>query len=280
MGGAGVGMTEIPESDGVEAVQVALQAGINYIDTSPLYSESETRFGLALRGVPRDSYILSTKTGTHKEHWKDYSGDGTRWTVENSLKTLGVEYIDLLLVHDPDDIEPVFAKGGALDTLEQLRNEGVIRYIGLGQRNHAFHRRAIASNRFDVILTFLDYTPIRTTALTGGLLQAANDAQVGVINGSPFSFGLLAGDPAPWADFDGTREGDMAAKFRKFCQEKGVPPEAVALQHSLRQPLVHCTLTGAKNAHEVRQNLEAGRAALPPGIWDELENLHLTEGQE
>lgn len=279
MGGAGVG-GEVPEADGVAAVEAALAGGVNYLDTSPLYGDSETRFGIALRGISRESYVLSTKTGTHRNYWKDYSGEATRWTVSNSLKLLGVDYIDLLLVHDPDDIEPVFALGGALDVLEELKAEGVIRSIGLGQRRHDWHRRAIDSGRFDAILTYNDYHPLRTTALSSGLLEAAHASDVGVINGSPFAFGLLAGKPAPWANFENTREGEAGVRFLEWCRANDISAPAVALQFCLRQRLIQTTLTGAATAKEVEENLNAARETLPDDVWDELDKLNLTHGQE
>ena len=180
LGGAGIGMRAVTDEGAIETVRQALQAGINYVDTSPLYGESERRVGLALQGVPRGDYVLSTKTGTHPERRGDYSWDGTHWSVENSLRLLKTDRIDLLLVHDPRDeadMEAIFGPRGALEALESLKAQGVIGAVGLGQRNHDWHRRAILSGRFDAILTYNDYHPIRTTALTGGLLELAETAR-------------------------------------------------------------------------------------------------------
>ena len=178
-GGVGVGGLyggDVTDRQAVETVEAVLASGINFLDTSPFYAESERRLGLALSGVPRGSYILSSKTGTHPDRWQDYTRDGTLWTVENTLKLLKTDRLDLLLVHDPETMEPVLAPGGALETLEDLRRQGVISYIGLGQRRHDFHRQAIDTGRFDVILTYNDYHVTRTTAYTGGLLQHAEEA--------------------------------------------------------------------------------------------------------
>lgn len=287
LGGAAFGGVygAVADAEGVAAVEYALSHGINYIDTSPLYGESERRIGIALRGVPRSEYTLSTKTGTHPERRGDFSWDGTLWSVENSLRLLGTDYVDILLVHDPDDIEPVFAPHGALEALEHLKSQGVIGAIGLGQRRHDWHRRAIGSGRFDVILTFNDYHPVRTTALTGGLLEAAKAHDIGVLNGSPLAHGLLVGNdprnlPPEVQPRHGERERHAAARLYDFAQQHGVPVNAVALQFSLRQPLIHCTLSGSRTPAELAQNLDAVLMPLPETLWDELDTLSLPAGQE
>lgn len=286
MGGAGFGGRDtVTDQEAIETVQYALAQGINYVDTSPLYGESERRVGLALEGVPRAEYLLSTKTGTHPEHRGDYSWDGTLWSVENSLRLLKTDYIDLLLIHDPDNeghIETIFGPRGALEALEHLKAQKVIGSIGLGQRRHDWHRRAILSGRVDVILTYNDYHPTRTTALTDGLLALAQQHDVGVINGSPMAHGLLSGgDPMQMTLHMHMPERDVAAAKRLYdwCNARQVSQLAVVLQFCLRQPQIGCTLTGAKLVSELAQNLEAIRTPLPETLWTELESLHLTADQ-
>ena len=284
LGGAGIGgiyQNTVADRDTVETVELALTSGINFIDTSPLYGESERRLGIALRGVDRKSYFLSTKTGTHPDYKQDYSWDGTLHTVENSLKLLGADYFDILLVHDPDKIEPVFAKRGALEALEWLREQGVVKNIGLGQRRHDFHKLAIKSERFDVILTYNDYHVTRTTALMEGLLEIAAEHNIGVLNGSPMGHGLLTGvDPRTLhTPHLVERDAKAATTFYDWCQSKKLNQKAVVLQSCLKQPLIHCTLTGAKNKQELHENLEALQDEIPDYVWEDLKALKLTEGQ-
>ncbi len=284
LGGVGVGGAyggAVTERDCVETVEHALESGINFIDTSPLYGDSERRLGIALSGVPRESYFLSTKTGTHRDRWQDYTRDGTLWSIENSLKLLKTDRFDVVLVHDPESLNPVLAPGGALETLEDLRRQGVLRFIGLGQRRHDFHRQAIETGRFDVILTYNDYHVTRTTAYTSGLLQVAEQHEVGVLNGSPMAHGLLSGaDPRTLKTHHQTERDTMAAaRLYDWCQQKKVNLRAVVLQSCLRQNLIHCTLTGAKTAAELQQNLDALQDPLPDHVWQDLAALKLTEGQ-
>jgi aryl-alcohol dehydrogenase-like predicted oxidoreductase len=275
LGGAGIGglYGETADKAAIETVELAFERGIRYLDTSPLYAESERRIGLALEGVRRDSYVLSTKTGTHPRRLQDYSWDGTMWTVENSLKLLKTDYIDLLLIHDPVTIEPAFAERGALDALEDLKRQKVIGHIGLGQRNLDFHKTAIQSGRVDVILTFNDYHPIRQVA-NDDTLPRAEDNNIGVLNGSPLAHGFLAVDD-PFAlpmelRSHAMAEGDWEKllKIHAFCKKHHISPIALSLQFCLRQPRIHCTLTGAKNPDELKVNLEATEESLPENLWE------------
>jgi aryl-alcohol dehydrogenase-like predicted oxidoreductase len=286
LGGAGLGggYGPVAEEEAIAAVRLALAQGIDYIDTSPLYGDSERRLGIALDGIPRASYHLSTKTGTHPSRRGDYSWEGTLWSVENSLRLLKTDYFDLLLVHDPEDMEPVFAARGALDALEHLKAQGVVRNIGLGVRSHVFHRLAIESGRFDAILTYNDYHPLRTTALE--LAELAEQHDVGVLNGSPLAHGLLIGeDPlgrnakmtAALSQTAPAPDVQKASRLYQWCEENGVPMVAVVLQFCLREPRLHCILTGAKTSAELQQNLEAATLPLPPETWGRLAALQLAD---
>jgi aryl-alcohol dehydrogenase-like predicted oxidoreductase len=269
------------EREAIEAVQYAIEQGLDYIDTSPFYGESERRIGMAIAGLPRESLILSTKTGTHPQRSQDYSWDATMWSVENSLRLLRTDWIDLLLVHDPRDIEPVFAPRGALEALEHLKEQGVIRAIGLGQRRFDFHRRAIESGRFDVILTFNNYHPLDVSAAEW-LLPLAAEHDVGVLNGAAMAHGLLTGQDPDEIAAQGRLDHlsallPAARRLYRWCQERRVPVPAIVFQFCMRQPLIHCTLTGVKNRAELEENLRGATMPLSKGIWEELEALRLPE---
>lgn len=272
LGGVGMGGLYGPadEGDSIATVWRALDLGMNYVDTSPLYLESERRFGVALRDVPRDRYYLSTKMGTHPSRRGDYSAETTRWSIENSLKLLGTRYVDLLMVHDPPDIEAPLAPGAAFDVLHEYKQEGVCGAVGMGQRNHDFHRRAIDAGRVDAILTFADYNLVRQTAAP--LIDYAASAGVGVILAQAVLAGLLAG-PDPAGDERLRKHPDYAAArgWWEWAREREVSLPAVALQFALRNPNVSCVLVGAKTPKEVEENLAAVSAPLPDGIWSEVE---------
>jgi aryl-alcohol dehydrogenase-like predicted oxidoreductase len=290
LGGAPLGTDRVSDDEAVACIQYAVEQGLDYFDTSAGYGggTSEKRFGLALEGVPRASYVLSTKTGSHPDRRGDYSWDGTMWSVENSLRRLKTDYFDLVLVHDPfyhnpEGMKPVMAKDGAVDALEHLKEQGVIRAIGLGQKRFDHHQIAIESGRFDAILTFGNYHPLDTSAAEW-LLPLAAKHDVGVINGSAMMHGLLGGlDPDEvyarrdsWGGSVG-RLLPAARTFYNWCQEKGVDMGQVIFQFCLRQTLIHCTLTGARTTAQLEQNLRAATTPLPEEIWDELVALGLPQ---
>jgi aryl-alcohol dehydrogenase-like predicted oxidoreductase len=260
------------DATAVATVKRALEVGINYLDTSPLYKESERRFGIALRelGGPPPGTFISTKTGTHPSRPYDYSGEATRWSVENSLKLLGLDRVDLVLVHDPPSMEPVFAPGGALETLERLRDEGKLRAIGLGCRPHEHHRQAIRSGRFDVILTFADYNLVRQSAAP--LVDEAYEAGVGVLMAQVVLAGQLAGpDPLENPHTRERPDARAAHAWWVWARNRGVPIQAVAVQWVLRNPKVGCVLIGPRTPREVEENVRMATMPLPEGIWAEVD---------
>jgi aryl-alcohol dehydrogenase-like predicted oxidoreductase len=273
LGGVGLGGLRTADDDAVavETVRRAIERGVNYLDTSPLYCESERRVGLALSalgGRPAGLY-LSTKTGTHPLRRGDYSAAGTRWSVENSLRLLGVDSVDLLLVHDPESMEPVLAPGAALDELERMRDEGKFRWIGLGVREHDKLQTAIRTGRFDVILTYADYNLIRQTAVP--LIEEAADRGVGVILAQVFLAGLLAGiDPAE-TQYANRPDAGMARDWWLWARERGVSLRALALQFCLRNPRVGTVLVGADTPDQVDEILAAADEEIASDIWAEVE---------
>ena len=267
MGGAGIGRSNVTDDEAIEAVHRAIELGVNYLDTAPLYGESERRVGLALAGGWREKIYLATKTGTHPEWRGDYSASGTRRSVENSLRLLGTDYLDVCLVHDPSSMDAVIAKDGAFEELQRMREEGLVKFIGLGVREHEFHRIAIETGVVDVILTYLDYNLIRQTA-ADSLLPLARENDIGVINGSPIAMGLLSGlKPHPNSR---PPDGEKAYQLWKWAEENNQNLLNLAIQFCLRQPLIHINLTGSKDATEVEQNFVAATTPVPEEIWERL----------
>ena len=267
MGGAGIGRSNVTDDEAIEAVHRAIELGVNYLDTAPLYGESERRVGLALAGGWREKVYLATKTGTHPEWRGDYSASGTRRSVENSLRLLGTDYLDVCLVHDPSSMDAVIAKDGAFEELQRMREEGLVKFIGLGVREHEFHRIAIETGVVDVILTYLDYNLIRQTA-ADSLLPLARENDIGVINGSPIAMGLLSGlEPHPNSR---PPDGEKAYQLWKWAEENNQNLLNLAIQFCLRQPLIHINLTGSKDATEVEQNFVAATTPVPEEIWKRL----------
>ena len=192
--------------------------------------------------------------------------------MESSLRTLGLDSIDLAQVHGVDsvDMDTVLAPGGTLDELDRLRGEGKLRAIGLAVYGRDFHRIAIASGRFDFILTHDDYSLVRQT--DGPLIEEAAAADIGVLLGRVLMVGLLAGDD-PLANAQLASHPDAAAAHEWWCwaREREVPLQAVAIQFAMRNPGVSSATVGASSVREVEENVAAATFPLPDGIWAEVE---------
>ena len=177
------------ETETIDAIHRAIELGIDYLDTYP--RSGEERWGKALAGGLREKIYLQAKVSPPGPN-KDYSGNTTRRSVENSLKLLRTDYLDSVLIHDPIAIEDPLGPGRALDELLKMKEEGLIRHIGLGVRQHEFHRVAIETGHIEVVLTFLDYN-LLDQSVAQTTLPLAREHDVGIILASPLGMGSLTG---------------------------------------------------------------------------------------
>ncbi|MEV5280410.1 aldo/keto reductase [Streptomyces sp. NPDC052811] len=276
-------------------VEAAWTAGIRTFDTAPHYGLglSERRLGAALRDRPRDSYTLSSKVGrllvphprggahddlangfavpaTHRRVW-DFSADGVLRSLEASLQRLGLDRIDIVLLHDPDDHADQ-ALREAYPALERLRAEGVIGAIGVGMNQSALPARFLRETDIDTVLLAGRYTLLEQDSLTELLPEAAARGR-SVIIGGVFNSGLLT-DPRPGATYDYAPAPrpvlDRALRLRAVCERHGVPLRAAALRFPFGHRAVASVLTGARSPHEVRDTVEQLGRPIPAALWDEL----------
>jgi D-threo-aldose 1-dehydrogenase len=308
LGGAPLGnlFAPIDDGDAIALVRHAFDRGVRYFDTAPHYGSglSEHRIGAALRGVPRDDYVLSTKVGRllepdptapHDQHgyvdvlpfvqrW-DYSFDGTLRSIDDSLQRLGLARIDYVFVHDVardahGDAQPQRfreAMDGALPALARLRAEGTIAGFGLGVNEWQVCADALAHADLDVLLLAGRYTLLDQTALPE-LLPLCVKRGTRVVVGGPFNSGILA---------TGTRPADgrtvyfnyapappdviaRAAAIERLCASHGVALKAAALQFPRAHPAVACVLAGARTASELDENLALAAHPIPEAYWREL----------
>ena len=294
-GGAGIGNLFAPVSDDQAraAVDAAWDAGIRVFDTAPHYGLglSERRIGAALRDRPRSEFVVSTKVGrvlepvdvpsgddlangfavpvTHRRVW-DFSADGVRRSLEASLERLGLDGVDLALIHDPDDHEGQ-ALAEAYPALAELRDEGVVGAIGVGMNQTRIPLRFVHETDIDVVLLAGRYTLLDREGAK--LLDAARERGVGVIIGGVFNSGLLV-DPKPTSTYDyATVEPDVLQKalaLKAICEGHGVPLRAAALQFPLRHPAVKSVLIGARSPEEVRDCVAMAAVPIPDALWAEV----------
>ncbi|NDK25576.1 aldo/keto reductase [Streptomyces sp. TR1341] len=295
LGCAALGNLYRPVSDARAraTVDAAWAAGIRCFDTAPHYGLglSERRLGAALRGRPRAEYTVSTKVGrllmpdagggddlangfavpaTHRRVW-DFSAAGVRRSLEESLARLGLDHVDIALLHDPDDHgEQAFRE--AYPALERLRDEGVVRAIGAGMNRTAMLTRFVRDSDVDLVLCAGRYTLLDPSALEDLLPEAAARGR-SVLVGGVFNSGLLA-DPRAGARYDygvAPRElVERALRMREVCVRHGVALRGAALRFPLGHPAVAGVLLGARSPEEVADGTARFGERPPGALWAEL----------
>ena len=255
-------VSHVDEAETIATVERALKLGIDYFDTYP--GENEDRWGRALSGVERSSYYLQAKVGLHPERPRDFSGEATRWSVEQSLQSLGVDYLDAVLVHDPPDIADPLGPGRAFDELQKMKEEGLVRHIGLGVREHAFHKAAIEAGRAEIVLTFLDYT-LLDQSVSRTTMRLARQRGTGLILASVFGMGRLTGVEPQRV------EEPRAHAMWQWCQEQDVDIKHLAMQFCLDAPIDGIVMSGPADRHQLQDAYDAATSEVPDEIWADFE---------
>lgn len=286
MGTAPIGnATHVSDADAEATVQRAYELGVRLFDSAPLYGGgvAETRVGRALRGIPRESYVISTKIGRVVSNNPgplpfDYSYDGIMRCIEGSLQRLNTDRIEIVLVHDPDNHEQE-ALESAFPTLQELRRQGVIKAVGAGMNQWQMEQRFAEQADPDVFLLAGRYTLLEQTSL--GFLQLCQEKGIGIFLGGVFNSGILATGPvanaqyqyaaAPAAILEKTRQIDAV------CQRFGVGLNVAALHFAQAHPTVTALVVGAVKPAEVEANVAALAMAVPGELWQELRAQGLIE---
>ena len=262
-------LNQCSESETISTNLRAIELGINYIDTYP--GHNEERWGKALQNGRREQIYLQAKVGTHPQRRKDFSVEGTRWSVEQSLRSLQTDYLDAVLIHDPIQIEDAIAPNRALDELVRMKEAGLIGSIGLGVRSHDFHRSAIETGQIDIILTFLDYT-LLDQSVAETTLPLARQHDVGIILASVFGMGLLTGlEPDLESDRRHPDREPIAHRLWQWCQTEGLNIRHLAMQFCLQAPINGIVMFGPSSIQHVEEAVQAAKANVPFHIWQELE---------
>lgn len=303
-GGASLGnlYREIGDEDARATLSAAWDAGIRYFDTAPFYGYglSERRLGEFLRSQASDQWVLSTKVGRLMRPATavdradefvrplpftpifDYSYGGVMQSYEDSVQRLGVEKIDVLLMHDlgrythgPRHEEMLAAAlGGGLRAMHELKRSGAVRAIGLGVNEISICELVLDRHELDCILLAGRYSLLEQAALRG-LFKTCEQRGVSIVIGGPYNSGILAtGSRAASPKFDyGDASKDVLGRVQRIesvCERHGVALPAAALQFCLAHPAVASVIPGLANAREVRDTLIYMRAEIPDAFWQEL----------
>lgn len=276
-------------------LDAAWGAGIRYFDTAPYYGLglAERRLGRFLRGYPRDEFVISSKVGRlleTNEHptaqgdavfdvpgdvrvVRDYSRDGVLRSLEASLRRTGLDRLDIVFVHDPDD-DWAQAADEAMPALADLRDQGVIGAIGAGMNQSRMLERFLRETAADVVMLAGRYTLLEQAALDD-VLPAATELGKTVIAAGAFNSGLLAQDrPAPGAKynyFDAPPEVvARAQRIAEICEAHHTTLPAAAIAFPLGHPAVVTVALGMRTPDEVARNIELFSRPVPAALWEHL----------
>jgi D-threo-aldose 1-dehydrogenase len=306
LGGAPLGeiYDRLPEDQALGTVAAAHDAGIALFDTAPLYGFglSEHRYGHVLRQRPRGSFVLSTKVGRlmrpqpaetiDRGKWTgglnfqqvyDYGYDGVMRSFEHSLLRLGMNRVDILLIHDVDvwthgtreaaDARFAEAMEGAYKALDELRGAGTIGAIGVGLNEADMCARFARAGDFDCMLLAGRYTLLEQEALDD-FLPLAEEKGIGLMIGGAFNSGILATGPEETAKYNykpaPPEVRERVTRIQAVCQAHAVPLPAAAVQFPLAHPAVATVVLGAVRADEVQRNLAAMAHPIPAALWRDL----------
>jgi D-threo-aldose 1-dehydrogenase len=261
----------ISEPQAVETVQYSLAQGVTLFDTAPAYGDggSEQRLGLALADAPRAGYVISTKVRREGGH---YTAEAAERSLHLSLERLRTDYVDMYLIHDPDGLEEE-ALQLAYPALQRLREEGLVRLIGVGAMRVAPLERFARETDCDVFMLAGHYTLLDYDGLE--LLNLCRRKGIGVMLGAPLNTGILATGARPGARYN-YREAPPAilervAQIQTVCARHETPLLAAALQFPLTHPAVASVVVGAQSPAEVAANLAAISQPIPSALWAELQ---------
>jgi D-threo-aldose 1-dehydrogenase len=286
---------EVSDADARSTIDVAWELGVRYFDTAPHYGLglSERRLGAALASRPRDAYVLSSKVGrllepvqvagglddqgfvvpaTHRRVW-DFSRKGIRRSLEESLERLGLDRLDIVYLHDPDEHwADVLETGYA--ALEELRTAGIVGAIGAGMNQSAMLADLVRQTDIDVVMLAGRYTLLEQDALDD-LLPLCCERRVAVVAAGVFNSGLLARarppDDAKYNYADAPRAlVERAQAIARICERHGTTLPAAALAFPLAHGAVASVCVGARSAAQMRRNAALHCEAIAPDLWSEL----------
>jgi aryl-alcohol dehydrogenase-like predicted oxidoreductase len=240
-------------NEALRCVQVALDLGMNFIDTSPFYGRgtSECLLGFALRGVPRDKYILGSKLGRYAGNHFDFSAKRVVESVDVSLERMGVDHLDIMLCHDIEFVEMSQIVNETLPALRKIQQQGKVKHIGVsGYPMHMF-QYILDRAPLDVVLSYNHYTLQNT--MFADLVPYLKSKNVGIMNAAPFSARLLTNAPLPVWHKATPQVRQIAKAAADHCASKGVDIAQLALQYSIANEDMTTCIVGSASPDNVRK---------------------------
>jgi aryl-alcohol dehydrogenase-like predicted oxidoreductase len=269
----GAEFRQVDLQEALKSVHTALDLGMNFIDTSPYYGRgmSEVLLGVALRGVPRDKYLLGTKLGRYDAAHFDFSARRVVESVDISLHRMGVSHLDIILCHDIEFVEMSQIVEETLPALRRLQKQGKVRSVGISGYPMNIFRYVLERAELDVVLSYNHYT-LQNTMLAD-LVPYLRSKDVGIMNAAPFSARLLTNLPLPPWHKATPQVREICRAAAEHCQKRGVEIAQLALQFSVaNQDLATC-IVGSANPANVRKWAEWTQQPIDQTLLAEVQTI-------
>ncbi len=260
--------------DALRSVRVALDGGLNFIDTSPFYGRgmSEVLLGIALRGVPRESYQLCSKLGRYDLEHFDFSAKRVAESVDVSLHRLGTDHLDICLCHDIEFVDMAQIVEETLPALRKAQAQGKVRFVGISGYPMKAFRYVLERAEVDCVLSYNQYT-LQNTRFADELLPLLEEKGVGAMNAGPFSARLLTNAPLPAWLKEPEHVKAAARQAAEHCASKGVDIAKLALQFSLAHPGITTTIAGSANPANIQRWVEWAAEPLDEELLAEVQAI-------
>ncbi len=240
--------------EALQSVRVAIDYGLNFIDTSPFYGRgmSEVLLGIALKGVPRDSYTLCTKLGRYDLHHFDFSARRVAESVDVSLHRLGTSYLDVVLCHDIEFVPLPQIVEETIPALQRIQQQGKVRYIGFSGYPMKIFKYVCDRIDVDCVLNYNQYT-LQNTRFVDEVVPYLKSKGIGIMNAGPFSARLLTNATLPPWLKEPEEVKAAARRAAAHCAGRAVDIAQLALQFSIANPEITTTIAGSANPNNIRK---------------------------
>lgn len=271
---------EVPEERALETIRAVFHSPINFLDTAAIYGdgESERRIGLVLRelnGLPA-GYVLATKADRDATTG-DFSGEQMKRSIERSLRLLGLDRLQLVYLHDPENttFETTMEPGGAVEVLRDLQEQGVIEHLGVAGGPIDMMTRYVETGLFEVAISHNRYTLLNREA--DPFWNVCARLGVAAMNAAPYGSGMLAKGPEAYPRYQYGQAPEeyieKTKRIQQLAQRYNVPLAAVALQYSLRDPRITSTIIGMTRPERVQETLDLAGYDIPDALWEEVKGI-------
>jgi L-galactose dehydrogenase len=272
---------ETRDEESIKATHLALDMGINYIDVSPYYgyTKAETVLGKALKGIPRDTYILSTKTGKYRDDDYDYSAKRVEQALDESLMRLGVDYVDIMYCHDIEYVDLVQIVEETLPALHNLKKTGKVKHVGISGLPIKALQLVIDQVPIGMVEIILSYchSELNDTSLLD-YIDYFDEKKVDVVSASPTGMGLLTERGCPDWHPAGTDIVEACRRAMEYCKENNSDIGKLAIQYAISLKEIPTTLFSSASPDRVKSNIEwlsePMNTELLEGVLEILKPIH------